>query len=72
MIRRSDIREQIDGYRYDSFYVVPPGTFGRPDLDQGPRQPNERWLERAREALNFGSDHRFEMLASRFSRMFEW
>jgi hypothetical protein len=52
MIRRSGIREQIDGYRYDSFYVAPPGTFGRPDLDQGQRKPNEGWLERAREALS--------------------
>jgi hypothetical protein len=72
MIRRSDIREQLDGYRYDSFDVAPPGTYGHPDVDAGPRPPNEGWLDRAREALSFGSNNRFEILARRVDRLFHW
>jgi hypothetical protein len=70
-IRRSDIREQSDGYRYDSFDVAPPGTFGHPDVDPGPRQPNEGWLERAMEAPT-NPDRRFEMLARRVDQQFRW
>jgi hypothetical protein len=62
---------QIDGW-YDDFYVCPPGTYGHPDVDPGPRQPNEGWLERAREALSFGSNSHFEMLARRIDQLFRW
>ena len=57
-----------DGF-YDDFAIAPPGTFGRPDIDQGPRQPSEGWLDRARAVLSFGSDTRFRGLVARFQRL---
>lgn len=47
----------------------PPGSWGRPDLDQEPRKASDGWLERAHAALNNGSNSRFEMLARRMDRL---
>ena len=52
------------------FMIARDGTFGRPDLDQGPRELSENALERARAAMTFGPrDHRFANLVNLFSRM---
>jgi hypothetical protein len=50
----------------------PPGSWGRPGLDQGPRSAPDDLLERAMDALNGPRDTRFERLAARVSKMFEW
>jgi hypothetical protein len=63
------IREQSDGYRYDSFYCEVSGRYGRPDLYQGERQPSDGWLERARAAMSFGSDTRFRRSVERFEHL---
>ena len=71
--RSTGMQLRDENLMYDDFYVVPPWTFGRFDIDQGPRQPDEGWLARAQEALTFSRvDTRFASLVSRFSRMFEW
>ena len=51
-------------------YAGPQGSWSRPDIDQGPRNAPDGLFERAREAPNFGSNHRFEMLARRVDRLF--
>ena len=54
---------------YRDFMVAPDGTYGRPDLDQGPRDLSEGAIERARAALTFGPrDHRFANWVARFNR----
>jgi hypothetical protein len=72
-LERGRPRLQPDGYFYDDFYVCPPGTYGHPNVDPGPRSGNRDLIERAMEAYTFTlPDTRFANLASRFSRVFEW
>jgi hypothetical protein len=61
---------QPDGLFYDPFpFAGGPGEWGRPDMDQGPRELSEGALERARAALTFGPrDHRFANLVARFNK----
>jgi hypothetical protein len=66
------IREHEDGLLYDSFYCAPRGSYGHPDIDQGPRHANDGLLDRAREALSFGNNGRFERLVACVSKMFNW
>ena len=65
---------QPDGFTYDPFaFAGQPGEWGRPDIDQGPRQASPDLIERAMAAYEFTlPDTRFANLASRFSRLFEW
>lgn len=59
---------QPDGYVYDPFaFAGQPGEWGRPDIDQGPRQASPDLIERAMVAYSFGSNHRFEALVRRFN-----
>jgi hypothetical protein len=55
-------------------YAGPPGSWGRPGLDQGPRKAPDGLFERAVEA--YGSltrpDTRFINLARRFSHFMRW
>jgi hypothetical protein len=48
-----------------------PGEWGRGD-SQEPSEPREGFLERAMEALSFGSNRRFEMLARKADQLFRW
>jgi hypothetical protein len=62
------IREHEDGLRYDSFYVAPPGSYSRPDMNQGERTASADLIERARAALTFScGDGRLERLVARFN-----
>ena len=70
-VTRSDIRDQPDGYKYDTFYVCEPGSYGHPDVNPGERQPAEGWLDKARQAMSWGADARVSGLVSRVARMFE-
>ena len=70
-LERGRPTEQVDGF-YNSFSICPPGTFGHPDVFAGERQPSEGWLERAREALSFGSNSRFEMIARSIDQILRW
>ena len=64
------IREHEDGLRDDSFYCAAHGTYGHPDIVQGPRHASDGLLDRARQALSWGADTRFGGLVARCSRLF--
>jgi hypothetical protein len=56
----------------DPWYSAgPQGTWGRGD-SQEQREAAPDLLDRAREALSFGSNRRFEMLARRVDQLFRW
>ena len=60
-MERGRPRMQPNGYFYDDLYCARRGEHGHPSIVIE-REPTEGWLSRAREALSFGSDRRFEMI----------
>jgi hypothetical protein len=70
--RSTGMRLRDEGLVYDDFYVAPPGTYNHPALPQIPREASDGLFERARAALSFGSNSRFEMIARRVDQLFRW
>ena len=59
----------------DPWYSAgPPGSWGRPDIDQGPRKAPDGLLERAMDVYGSltRSDARFINLARRFNQFLKW
>jgi hypothetical protein len=68
--RDSYEENSLEAYR--DFMVAREGTYGRPDLDQGPRNMSAGAIERARAMMTWGSDSRLRSLAAQFNKFLKW
>jgi hypothetical protein len=68
--RSTGMKLRDGGLIYDDFYVAPPGTYGLPNNTEQ-RQPDEGWLERARDAFSSFTrpDTRMASIAATFSKL---